>query len=55
MCNLCQNTGFYRGAICSCITGKAEIPDELKRMFGDIFGDKKQGENAEGEENCKEK
>lgn len=54
-CNLCLGTGFYQGQICSCITGKPELPPELKRIFGDIFRDKKQGENAERGENCQEK
>lgn len=54
-CNLCQNTGFYKGRVCSCITGNADIPDELKSIFGDVFKDKSDGENAERGENCQEK
>jgi hypothetical protein len=32
-CRICDDTGFFKGAICVCITGKG------KTDFGDIFGD----------------
>ena len=39
-CPRCQGAGFYRGQICTCITGEeSEIPQELSDIFGDIFGD----------------
>ena len=41
-CPRCQGAGFYRGQICTCITGEeSEIPQELRDIFGDIFRDKK--------------
>jgi len=41
-CTICQGTGFHRGQICICITGKSdELPKEFKDIFGDIFRGKK--------------
>jgi len=41
-CTICHGTGFYKGQICTCITGKRdELPEEFQDIFGDIFRVKK--------------
>jgi hypothetical protein len=41
-CPICQGTGFVRGEVCFCITGKnpenmPDLPDGWADIFGDIF------------------
>ena len=44
-CRYCHGIGFYKGEVCSCITGaKPEIPQALKDFFGGVFMDKTRGE-----------
>jgi hypothetical protein len=38
-CPICQGTGFAKGEICPCITGKGlDLPDGMPDIFKDIFG-----------------
>jgi len=46
-CPFCHGTGFDKGKICSCITGKPEISKELRDFFGGIF-DKEPEKETDG-------
>jgi hypothetical protein len=45
-CRICDDTGFFKGAICVCISGKGDPnTDAIKDLFGDIFRDKSQAQS----------
>jgi hypothetical protein len=37
VCPICKGTGFVKGKICSCISGKPKM--DLPEGLGDVFGD----------------